>query len=1328
MYDRDIITNIFHLAKALKQENEHVSSEKNNLINYHTKCVRNAHKLYQKLWISVQQSRLITNLSNETLTNQEFSKEIERLDQTNFQESFQSDFLTLFDKINELRKNINVLVQFLLVIDEDEFDMKSKRLIIDTIFIGFYELLLNEIIPKGNLREILNKSTGNQVTYFYLAFRHYSKTTMATRLFLSNSLNLPILTIMKEDHFRFTKQLINVNEKITSKLVEFIKMFIKSINDSSPTFPNGMKCLLRQIYKELTRQGKLSKETIMHIIVDLLMGQYICRALNKPEQMGISHGMPLTENAKNNLFVISNFLRTLCVCTDDMLHTMEPQSIYKHFIQNNLLPNFIEKLLESNDGNELIFNDKSDLYSNDTSFQRNYMIFNFSELQEFTKLLKIINEKLNKNHVTTSKKEEHLILLDILPSNENDQSRTTSNGNQSEDLLKKFQRIIPPTHLNKLIETFLNDKNDTNCEMTFMVKISSSNEENPPGLINEEKILNESSEFLTNINLKVDDDDDDNICHQLRNISFIPITYYKYLLQWNSNQQKHQRICQYLKMNPFRKNYDIGKDVYNSDMGSMKPDIGTPRSVSFSTNVSRLNDRNSDISSTHSFRVSSKSQKKNILSDDKLFTIGNGHHQSNFNESNDYKRNEMSENLSTNQKTFSSDGNSSSSYGSNGDEFMSPHSSIIEFGEAAFSDAASLCAEQIPLSRTPTQRSKTTEDEIDEKFKLFIPHSNINIMENGKSLIDNERWSIDSQYTNKKSQNVGEVEEKDKNDKLPTMSTNTSFLSNISRRSGEFMNTPALNNSFINKINKDLLEKPPGKIIDHLKEKFNQTLNKHRFTKTHVLPQFVNVNDKLIGEVTTEKQFSKSTSSTAILDGNHSITEVSAILAKYSDEKKKKRSNNIDDKGMNSNRKKNERISKRNTDLLLDLNDSNESDTNDGEQNDNDQNELDIDLSIDHYFANLKKKIRKIFSTIPLTDMSSVKNTIQNIFDLKFFEPSSSICYRHLFNGIIDTLLSDCISINDRDSIVLLHETKRIFQLFYQKLHFDNEEIEKNCGKLLEELWRDYENRFIYITYLSIEKSRLLSITNMIDNLLNHVLVQLKWNMSFAYHELARQFIQKNENCFINDLEKFRNTNIDDDKSEIIQRTLQQLYAELKKNIEWRQTTNEQQQLLEDAIERQFMSKIYIAALFPLGEINQETDMIFSDNLKILKKNISPSHPLIDIPKQYHGEAPWLAASMELSFLSAYKTPSNKLSCIESCANTILHLLTISTSSSKGADDCLPILVYIIVMTNPENVISTIRYIDTYYGNRMNGEKAYWWILFKSAIEYIRGTLIAKIK
>ena len=63
------------------------------------------------------------------------------------------------------------------------------------------------------------------------------------------------------------------------------------------------------------------------------------------------------------------------------------------------------------------------------------------------------------------------------------------------------------------------------------------------------------------------------------------------------------------------------------------------------------------------------------------------------------------------------------------------------------------------------------------------------------------------------------------------------------------------------------------------------------------------------------------------------------------------------------------------------------------------------------------------------------------------------------------------------------------------------------------------------------------------------------------------------------------------------------------------------------------------------------------------------------------------------------------------------------SGSVPAADDFVPVMVYVVIKANPPSLLSTVQYVDSFYGNRMAGEDQYWWMQFAAAIEFIKTML-----
>ncbi|XP_071650319.1 GTPase-activating protein and VPS9 domain-containing protein 1-like [Temnothorax longispinosus] len=157
----------------------------------------------------------------------------------------------------------------------------------------------------------------------------------------------------------------------------------------------------------------------------------------------------------------------------------------------------------------------------------------------------------------------------------------------------------------------------------------------------------------------------------------------------------------------------------------------------------------------------------------------------------------------------------------------------------------------------------------------------------------------------------------------------------------------------------------------------------------------------------------------------------------------------------------------------------------------------------------------------------------------------------------------------------------------------------------------------------------------------------------------------------------------------------------------WQSTSANQLDLARVVVERTVMARVYHNALYLNEDGDVYRDQLFHGHINKLAKVVTPNHRDLRISKVYHYECPWSWAQAELVVISAYKTPRDKLQCVFRCATTIMNLLTLLT----------PVLVYVIIKTNPPSLYPTVQYVGSFYGNRLEGEEQYWWTQFCAAIE-----------
>ena len=137
------------------------------------------------------------------------------------------------------------------------------------------------------------------------------------------------------------------------------------------------------------------------------------------------------------------------------------------------------------------------------------------------------------------------------------------------------------------------------------------------------------------------------------------------------------------------------------------------------------------------------------------------------------------------------------------------------------------------------------------------------------------------------------------------------------------------------------------------------------------------------------------------------------------------------------------------------------------------------------------------------------------------------------------------------------------------------------------------------------------------------------------------------------------------------------------------------------------MTKLYTRT-FGVSTLDQERDELLAQRMSALAF-IQPGH--LDIPEAYCNENSWVLAQRELLRINTYKAPRDKLVCILNCCRIINNLLHtgVATGDGKGADDFLPILIFVTIHANAPKLASNLEFIQRYrMQSRMMAEAAYF--------------------
>ncbi|KAL5776030.1 hypothetical protein ACOSP7_008956 [Xanthoceras sorbifolium] len=171
----------------------------------------------------------------------------------------------------------------------------------------------------------------------------------------------------------------------------------------------------------------------------------------------------------------------------------------------------------------------------------------------------------------------------------------------------------------------------------------------------------------------------------------------------------------------------------------------------------------------------------------------------------------------------------------------------------------------------------------------------------------------------------------------------------------------------------------------------------------------------------------------------------------------------------------------------------------------------------------------------------------------------------------------------------------------------------------------------------------------------------------------------------------------------------------------WDGASNEEIDSAMEGLEKYVMTKLFTRTFAPLPE-DVKIDQEISEKICLLQTFLRPEH--LDIPAVLQNEASWLLAEKELLKINAFKAPREKLLCIMSCCRVINNLLLNASMSENvvlaGADDFLPVLIYVVIKANPPQLHSNLKFIQLYRRQtKLVSEAAYYFTNLVSTKSFI---------
>ncbi|XP_043966746.1 GTPase-activating protein and VPS9 domain-containing protein 1 isoform X1 [Gambusia affinis] len=357
-------------------------------------------------------------------------------------------------------------------------------------------------------------------------------------------------------------------------------------------------------------------------------------------------------------------------------------------------------------------------------------------------------------------------------------------------------------------------------------------------------------------------------------------------------------------------------------------------------------------------------------------------------------------------------------------------------------------------------------------------------------------------------------------------------------------------------------------------------------------------------------------------------------------------------------------------------------------------------------FSDAKKKLRLALCSadsvaFPIMAPTTTRNGLPDHMDP---EDNEIVCF-------LKVQLAEAINLQDKNQMAQIQETTRCVSRFDAR----------TSRKLLAAIAEDYRKRAPYIAYLTRCRQGLQTSQAHLERLLQRVLRDKEVANRYFTTVCVRLLLEHMETKMLEFIKAFQGCTAADDKTAAVEDFLRYLYGAMARDAIWQYASEDQLQDAQMAIERSVMNRIFKLAFYPNQDGDILRDQLFHEHIQRLSKVVTANHKALQIPEVYLKEAPWPSAQAEIRTINAYKTPRDKVQCILRMCSTIMNLLSLANEDSvPGADDFVPVLVFVLIRANPPCLLSTVQYINNFYASRLSGEECYWWMQFTAAVEFIK--------
>ena len=174
--------------------------------------------------------------------------------------------------------------------------------------------------------------------------------------------------------------------------------------------------------------------------------------------------------------------------------------------------------------------------------------------------------------------------------------------------------------------------------------------------------------------------------------------------------------------------------------------------------------------------------------------------------------------------------------------------------------------------------------------------------------------------------------------------------------------------------------------------------------------------------------------------------------------------------------------------------------------------------------------------------------------------------------------------------------------------------------------------------------------------------------------------------------------------------------ATMAQHPAWRHASEDTQLKARDGMEKYVMLKLH-PFVFAKEPADAEEDRRLSERVKVLGF-LTPDH--LDMNPAVRNEVVLSIAGEELRKINRFATPGEKIGCIVKCCSVIFSVLNLAGGGKAGADDFLPVFIYVVLKAGVEHLHSNCEYIRLYRNQAdLQSKAGYCFVNLCSAYEFI---------